>query len=38
MEEQFRQKGIDILYQFRQIEKKVPVNEVFTMYFLGNKQ
>jgi NitT/TauT family transport system substrate-binding protein len=34
MEEQFWQKGIDILYQFRQIEKKIPAGDVFTLEFL----
>ena len=35
MEEQYWQKGIDILYNFRQIDRKIPANEVFTMDFLN---
>ncbi|OQX21832.1 MAG: hypothetical protein BWK80_32085, partial [Desulfobacteraceae bacterium IS3] len=34
MEEQFWQKGIDILYNFKQIEKKIPAGDVFTLEFL----
>lgn len=34
MEEQFWQKGIDILYQFKQIDKKIPASQVFTLEFL----
>ncbi len=34
MEEQFWQKGIDIMYQFKQIEKKIPASDVFTLEFL----
>jgi len=35
MDETFWQKGIDILYNFKQIDKKIPANEVFTMDFLN---
>jgi ABC-type nitrate/sulfonate/bicarbonate transport system substrate-binding protein len=35
MDEQYWQKGIDILYNFKQIDKKIPANEVFTMDFLN---
>jgi ABC-type nitrate/sulfonate/bicarbonate transport system substrate-binding protein len=35
MEEAYWQKGIDILYNFKQIEKKIPAGDVFTMDFLN---
>jgi len=35
MEDNYWQKGIDILYNFKQIDKKIPANEVFTMDFLN---
>ncbi|MCP4398309.1 MAG: ABC transporter substrate-binding protein [bacterium] len=34
MEEEFWQKGIDLLYEFGQIEKKIPATDVFTLDFL----
>jgi ABC-type nitrate/sulfonate/bicarbonate transport system substrate-binding protein len=34
MEESFWAKGIDILYEFKQIEKKIPAKDVFTPQFL----
>jgi len=35
MEEQYWQKGIDTLYNFKQIDKKIPASDVFTMDFLN---
>jgi len=35
MEDNYWQKGIDILYDFKQIDKKIPAKDVFTMDFLN---
>jgi len=37
MESPFRQKGIDILHKFKQIDRKIPVEDVFTSEFLKAK-
>jgi len=37
MERPFWQKGIDILYRFKQIDRKIPAEDVFTLEFLKAK-
>ena len=34
MEEEFWAKGIDILYNYQQIEEKIPAKDLFTLQFL----
>jgi ABC-type nitrate/sulfonate/bicarbonate transport system substrate-binding protein len=34
MQKEFWQKGIDILYEFKQIDRKIPPSDVFTLEFL----
>jgi len=34
LEEEYWAKGIDILHKFKQIDKKIPADDVFTLEFL----